>query len=163
MKRSNVVLVLLCAAMVACAQEMTQREETMVRQIVRDRAIAWVKAMNNAQLDSIATFYLQTPDLTVLWPDGRRTEGWDSTEASIREFYGGINYMNFVITELQLQILSPDAVMSAFRHSTDIVQRNGLRLPVQAGQGTILWVKDPQDNQWKIELSHIATISPSGN
>jgi ketosteroid isomerase-like protein len=163
MKRSNVVLVLLCAAMVACAQEMTQREEALVRQVVRDRATAWVKAMNNAQLDSIATFYLQTPDLMVLWPDGRRTEGWDSTRAAIRQFYGGINYMNFVVSEPVVQVLSPEAALSAFRHSTDIVQRNGQRLPVQAGQGTILWLKDPRDNLWKIDLSHVAVSSPSGN
>ena len=163
MKRSNVVLVLLCAAMVACAQEMTQREEALARQAVRDRASAWVKAMNSAQLDSIATFYLQAPELTVLWPDGRRTEGWDSTRVAIREFYGGINYMNFVVSEVEVQVLSPDAALSLLRHSTDIVQRNGQRLPVQAGQGSVLWVKDPEDNQWKIDMSHIAVSSPSGN
>lgn len=163
MKRSNVVLVLVCAALVACAQEMTQREQVLARQVVRERTNAWVKAMNNAQLDSIATYYLQTDDVMVLWADGRRTQGWEATQQAIREFYGGINYMNFVVSELEVQVLSPEAALSAFRHSTDVVQRNGQRLPVQSGQGTILWVKDPQDNQWKIDLSHVAVANPSTN
>jgi ketosteroid isomerase-like protein len=163
MKRSNVVLVLACAALIACAQGMTQREEALARQVVRDQVSAWVRAMNNARKDSIATFYHQVPGLRVLWADGRRTDGWEAAEEKIRTFYAGINYMNFVATEVEVQVLSPQAALALFSHSIDIVQRNGQRLPVQSGQASLLWVKDQQDNRWKISMSHVATSAPAMN
>ena len=163
MKRSNLVLVLACVMLVACTQEMTQREALEARQAVEGRASAWVKAWNNADRDSLALFYHQVPELKVIWPDGRRTDGWEATDAAIAEFYGGINYMNFGVTKLEVQLLSPAAALTTFRHSTDIVQRNGQRLPVRSGNAAVLWMKDQRDNRWKISTSLIAVNQPSRN
>jgi ketosteroid isomerase-like protein len=163
MKRSNLVLVLVCVMLVACTQEMTQREALSARQAVEGRANAWVQAMNNADRDSLAGFYHQVPELKVVWPSGDRSNGWEAMEAAIAEFYGGINFMNFGMTQLEVQVLSPTAALTTFRHSTDIVQRNGQRLPVQNGRGMILWMLDQDDNLWKISTSLIAANQPSRN
>lgn len=163
MKRSKLVLVLACVAVVACTQEMSQREMLLAEQAVDSRANAWVRAWNNADQDSIAAFYHQVPALKVMWPDGSRTDGWEATEQGIQDFFGGINYMNFGVTDLELEVLSPDAAVTTFRHSTDIVQRNGQRQPVQNGWGMILWMLDGQDNLWKIHTSYIGVRSPSRN
>jgi ketosteroid isomerase-like protein len=163
MKRSNLVLVLACVTLVACTQEMTQREALAARQAVEGRANAWVTTMNNADQDSLAVFYHHGPDLQVVWPTGTSSEGWEAMEAAIADFYGGINYMNFGLTQLEVQLLSPSAALTTFRHSTDIVQRNGQRLPVQNGRGMILWMLDEQDNLWKIATSLIAANQPSRN
>ncbi|MGD8726993.1 MAG: nuclear transport factor 2 family protein [Gemmatimonadales bacterium] len=163
MKRSKLVLVLACVTLVACAQEMTQREMLVVRQAVESRANAWVRTWNNADRDSLALFYHQAPELRVMWPDGGRTDGWEATEARLAEFYGGINYMNFGVTQLEVQVLSPESAITTFRHSTDIVQRNGQRQPLRNGQGMVLWILDPQDNHWKIGTSLIAVAQPSQN
>jgi len=163
MKRSNLVLVLACVTLIACTQEMTQREALLARQAVEGRANGWVQAWNNADRDSLAVFYHQVPDLKVVWPNGNRTDGWEATEAAIAEFYGGINFMNFGVTQLEVQLLSPTAAVTTFRHSTDIVQRNGQRLPVQNGQGMMLWMLDQDDNLWKISTSLIAANQPSRN
>jgi len=162
MKRSNLVLVLACVMLVACTREMSQREMLAARQAVEGRANAWVTTWNNAARDSLASFYHQTPGLLVIWPDGARTEGWDAMEAAIAEFYGGINYMNFGVTQLQIQILSPSAAVATFRHSTDIVQRDGRRAPVRSGYGMMLWTLDQQDNLWKISTS-LTSETPSRN
>jgi hypothetical protein len=108
-------------------------------------------------------FYHHGPDLQVVWPTGTSSEGWEAMEAAIADFYGGINYMNFGLTQLEVQLLSPSAALTTFRHSTDIVQRNGQRLPVQNGRGMILWMLDEQDNLWKIRTSLIAANQPSRN
>jgi len=163
MKRSNLVLVLACVTLVACTQEMTQREALSARQAVEGRANAWVTAWNNADRDSLAVFYHQVPELKVIWPDGQRTDGWEATETAIAEFYGGINYMNFGVTQLEVQVLSPNAALTTFRHSTDIVQRNGQRLPVRNGHAAVLWMMDQQDNSWKISMSLIAVNTAARN
>ncbi len=45
----------------------------------------------------------------------------------------------------------------------DIVQNNGRRLPVAAGTGSVVWVKDANDDDWKIYLQHMAVNQPSPN
>jgi len=163
MKPSRLALVVVCVAVVACTQEMTQREALLLHDAVEGRTTAWVRAWNNADRDSLAQFYDQSADLTVMWADGRRTDGWEATGQAIRDFYGGINYMNFVVTEPQIEVLGPTAALVTFRHSTDIVQRNAQRMPVRAGQGVVLWVRDRQDNVWRIRTSYIAISEPSRN
>lgn len=163
MKPSRLALVVVCVAVVACTQEMTQREALLLHDAVEARTTAWVRAWNNADRDTLAQFYDQGPDVAVMWADGRRTEGWDETAQAISGFYGGINYMNFVVTEPVIQVLGPTAALVTFRHSTDIVQRNGQRLPVRSGQGVVLWVRDRQENVWRIRTSYIAMNAPSPN
>lgn len=163
MKRSKLVLILACVTVVACTQEMPQREALAARQAVEGRANAWVMAWNNADRDSLAAFYQHTPELKVVWPNGTRTDGWEATAQAIEDFYGGINYMNFNVTQLEIQVLSARATVTTFRHSTDMVQQNGQRLPVQNGRGMVLWTLDEQDNLWKIQTSLIAVNAPSRN
>jgi hypothetical protein len=158
MLRSAIVLLLAGSAAVGCAREITQREMLMEGDALQQRLTAWVKAQNNAKLDSIAMFYQQVPQLTVIWAGGARAEGWEAADRSIRDFYGGIQYLNFVPAQPVIQVLERRTAISTFRYSTDVVDRSGRRLPPQSGNGMIVWVKDRSDNTWKIH-SELRAVS----
>jgi hypothetical protein len=157
------MLVLTCAVLLACTQEVTRREILVEQQVVEDRLNSWVRLMNNAKLDSLMLFYDQVPELQVLWSDGQRTGGWEETEQGIRDFFGGLQWMNFVVSEIEVEVLSQRAATTTFRHSTDIIRRDGQRLPVSSGQGTQVWLKDQDDDLWKIHTSHVSVSQPSMN
>ncbi len=164
MTLSRLLLVVTCAMMLACTQsDLTRREAMRDQQVVIERVNAWQRLMNNARVDSVLTFYHQEPELKVLWGDGRRTEGWEATEQAIRDFYGNIQYMNFVISELEVQVLARGIAQATFRHSTDVVGRDNRRLPVAAGHGLLIWMKDPDQNVWKIHTADLAVAQPSAN
>ncbi|NIM52124.1 MAG: hypothetical protein GTN62_13195 [Gemmatimonadales bacterium] len=163
MLRSKVVLVLACAVLVACTQELTRRERLVQRDLVEERMDTWVRLLNNAKQDSLALMYIQSPELQVMWPEGHRSSGWDQEEQALRDFYANIQYMNFVVSDRTIQVLTPEIAVSTFAHSTDIVQLNAQRRPVATGLGTIVWVKDPEDNLWKIYTEQIARNAPSRN
>jgi len=159
MVRSKLMLAVACATLLACTSGMTQRERMLEQQAVEDRLATWVRVTNNAQVDSLVGLY--SPETRVLWSNGNRSEGIEQYGADIREFYGAINYMNFVLQDPTTQILAPGVAVSYFRHSTDIVAAGGLRQPVSAGHGSLVWVKDPSDNLWKIHIEHISISRPS--
>lgn len=164
MPLSRLLLVATCAALLACTQsDLTRREAMLEQQVVIERVNAWQRTMNNARIDSLLTFYHQVPELKVLWSDGRRTEGWEQTEQAIRDFYGGIQYLNFVISELEVQVLASGIAQATFRHSTDVVGRDNRRLPVAAGHGLQIWMKDREDKVWKIHTADLAVSQPSTN
>lgn len=139
------------------------RERLVAEQQVEERLTTWFRLQNNARLDSLIYLYHQVPELTVVRPDGRRTQGWDEELQAIRDFYGTIRYMNFVLQERETEVWSRDVAITTFRHSTDIVQADGRRRPVAVGTGTIVWVRDPQDKLWKIHTQQIAVNTSSAN
>ncbi len=161
MVRSKLVLALVCAALVACSPEMTQRERMVEQQVVQERLVSWVRHMNNAKLDSLAMMYSDAPDARVLWPDGRRSVGKDEVRQVTREFYSSIQYMNFVMTDPVVEVLTPTVAVATFSHSTDVV-RLGSR-QVEAGRGTVVWLKDSADNLWKIHVQQVAVSAPLQN
>ena len=156
MRPSRMLVLLACVMAFGCEAELTLRERAVEEQLVTERLNAWARALNNARQDSIAAFYLQDPNLDVLWPNGTHDNGWEETQQSLRDFYGRIQYMNFVLQNPEVNVLSKDFAVSTFRHSTDIVESGGLRRPVTAGQGTVVWAKDPGDGTWKILLQQTA-------
>ncbi len=161
MVRSSLVVALTCAAMVACTGGgMTQRERLIEQQVVEERVATWVRVMNNARVDSLVAMYMPTPDCRKLWADGRRSIGAEQLEQDLRAFYSSINYMNFVLQDPVVEILSPGHALTTFRHSTDVVQAGGAGRTVAPGQGALVWVKDPADRLWKIHLEHISVLPP---
>lgn len=163
MPRSRLMVALALVAVVACTQEMTSRDRTLELRLVEDRFDAWVTAQNNDWRDSLAALYYRGPELQVLWANGSRTEGWEATEQAMRDRRAQIQYMNIVVSEHHSEVLSPSVAMSVFHHSTDVVQVNMQRRPVQSGQGLLLWVKDPADDLWKIHTQHVSVSQPSSN
>ncbi|MDH5549409.1 MAG: hypothetical protein OEZ42_05835 [Gemmatimonadota bacterium] len=164
MPLSRLLLMVTCAMLLACTQsDLTRREALLDQQVVIERVNAWQGTMNNARIDSLLTFYHQEPNLKVMWADGRRTEGWEPTEQAIRDLYGSIQYMNFVISELEVQVLARGIAQATFRHSTDVVGRDNRRLPVASGHGLLIWMKDQDQKVWKIHTADLAVTQPATN
>jgi hypothetical protein len=163
MRRSKLLLVVACVAVVACTQEMTRREVLLQQERAQERVSGWVRTMNNARIDSLLLFYHQVPELRVLWADGGKSNGFEETEQALRDFYRSIQYMNFAVSEVEVQILAKNAAQATFRHSTDIVGIDNVRRPVSAGQGTLVLFLDPDDNLWKIHTQQLSVNRPSGN
>jgi len=163
MQRSKLLLVLACVAVVACTQEMTRREVLLEQERAQERVSAWVRTMNNARIDSLLLFYHPVPELRVLWADGGKSSGYEETEQVLRAFYAGIQYMNFAVSEVEVQILGKRVAQATFRHSTDIVGADNVRRPVSAGQGTLLLFLDQSDNLWKIHTQQLSVNRATAN
>ena len=163
MQRATFVLLLAATTTFGCATEMTTREKMVEQQAVEDRLNQWTQLQNNAKVDSLMTFYDHAPELLVVWPDGKRAEGPDQVQQMIQDFYNSIQYMNLVLAQPVTQVLDAHTAVTTFRHSTDVVQAGGNRLPLTAGNGVLVWVKDPQDRTWKIhdELRAVNYTPPS--
>ncbi len=162
MRPSRMLVLLAGVAALGCESDLTMRERAVEEQVVTERLNAWAKALNNARQDSVAAFYTQSPSLEVLWANGTHDDGWEAAQQSLRDFYNGIQFMNFGLQNLEVDVLTRNVAVSTFRHSTDIVERGGLRRPVTSGQGTVVWVKDPADDLWKIYLQQVAVNQTEG-
>ena len=161
MVRSKLMLVLLCVTLAACSPELTQRERMLEEQAVQEQLNTWVRVLNNAKLDSLDAMYYDAPEMRIMWPDGRRSRGPDEVAQAWRALYGGIQYMNFVMTDPVVEVLSPRVALTTFSHSTDIVRLSGRT--VEAGHGTLIWMKDPDSGVWKIYLQQLAIRTPGRN
>lgn len=162
MRRSRILVVLACVAVVACSQEMTSREGRLEQQAVEARVNGWVRAMTNAKLDSLILLYDNSATVHVVWPDGRMAQGYEDVEQSVRDFYGSIQYMNFAMSQLEVQMLGRSAAQAVFRHSTDVVDRNNQRA-VFPGRGVLVLVKDRSDKLWKIHTQLLSVNRQSEN
>ncbi len=69
--------------------------------------------------------------------------------------------MNFVMTDPAVEVLTPRIALTTFSHSTDVVRLSGRM--VEAGHGTLLWMKDAEDGAWKIYLQQLAIRTPGQN
>lgn len=161
MVRSKLVLVLVCATLAACTPELTRRERMVEQQAVQEQLTTWVRVLNNAKLDSIFASYYNAPETRILWPNGTRSMGPEAIEQRWRAFYGEIQYMNFVMTDPAVELLSPRVALTTFSHSTDVVRLSGR--VVEAGHGTLIWMKDPDDGVWKIYLQQLAIRTAGQN
>ena len=158
MGRQRWLLVL--GVLIACTPELTDRERMVQQQMVETRMNTWVRALNNAQMDSLFGLYHQGDDLRVMWPNGRQTRGFEETQQAWRAFYGETDYMNFVTQSPSVEVLGPRVALATFRHSTDIV-RQGQRQPVQAGYGVVVWKRESESADWRIHLSLVAYDAPN--
>jgi ketosteroid isomerase-like protein len=162
MRRSKLLLVLACVAVVACTQDMTRREMLLEQESVQERVNSWVNTMNNARVDSLLLFYDAGAETHVVWPDGRMAKGFEAVEQTWRDFYSGTNYMNFALSQLEVRVLAHNVAQAVFRHSTDVVDANGQRA-VFPGRGLVVLLKDTQDNVWKIQTQLLSVNRASEN
>jgi len=168
--RTKVLVVIWCAALLACTQEMSRRERLMETEAVQQRLTAWVQTqndlfvngLNRSLLDSLGTYYEHTDALEGFWPMGGRTAGWEQFNDRVGQFYGRFQFMNVVITDPSVELLGPDAALTTFRHSTDVLLGPRARA-VHPGSGTLLWMKDPADGVWRIHLQHLSWDAASAN
>jgi ketosteroid isomerase-like protein len=138
----------------ACAPKMTPQERAVEEQLVRDRTTGWVRALNNRAADSLATYYLQTADLTVVWPGGQRTYGWEEEATAQREFLRGLTGLNLGPQDVRVEVMGQTAALVTFRHSTDEIR--GTDRDIFSGDGTLVWVKPDSRSPWVIRAQHLS-------
>lgn len=155
MNRSQVLLGVVCAVTMGCAQQLSRQEIAVEAQVVRDRVNAWSRAFSNRVAGELADFYHQAPELSVSWADGNRSRGWEEQEQAARAFFQTTARMNVALQDLEVEVLAPNVAVATFRHSTDIIFTTTAR-DIYSGQGTQVWVKDPVDDAWKIHAEHVS-------
>ena len=159
MRRSHLLLVFICVALVACSVDMSVRARTAAVQELNTRIDAWVRATNNMDLDFLATMHHRVPELKIIWPDGRVAHGWDEEQALHQEATEGVDRINYGVQNVEIEVLTRDVALVTFRHSTDIILEDGERGMPTAGSVTMVWVKD--GGEWKIHLEHHSVRPPS--
>jgi hypothetical protein len=142
---------------------MTRSDALRYQQELDGRVETWARLMNNARIDSLLAMYEQSPTLVVMRGNGSRSRGIDQEEEQLRAFYRDIQYMNFVMQSPTTELLSADVALTTFGHTTDVVGADNRRRPVVAGRGTIVWMRDAEEDVWKIHLLHISTNERSAN
>ena len=162
MQRSKLLLVLTCVVVVACSQGMTSREVLIEGRAVEERITTWVRAMNNAKVDSVVLMYDQSADVHAVWADGHIAEGFEAVEQRWRDFYTATSYMNVATSQLKVEVLAPGVAQAVFRHSTDIVDANNQRA-VFPGRALVVLLKDSDDNLWKIHTQLFSVNRVSEN
>lgn len=152
--KRTVLLPLMGVIALGCSNRVTRQQRIVAEETVRGRFQVWTRALNNRSLDTVAAMYLNDENIYVIDPGGQRFDGWEGVQQGIRDFYGSINYMNFVPQDPTIDVIAIDVTTTAFRHSTTI-DRPGGRL-VTAGHGLLVWAKDPSDGLWRIRSQIIS-------
>jgi len=163
MRRSHLMLVLASVAVVGCSTELSLRARAEAEQAVQAKMDTWVRAMNNMDLDSLLALHNPVPELTVIWADGRVAHGWDQEQELHEQAFQGVDRVNFGVQNIEIQILSRDIGLVVCRHSTDVILDDGERGTPTAGFVSMVWTKDPADDQWKILMEHHSVRPPAGS
>ena len=156
MRRSILSTAIVSVALLGCeSPDLTWQQRAVEEQFVQGRVNAWTKALNNKEFEDLAGMYENSPDLTVMWLKGAKAVGFEEYEAMIADFYGRARFMNFAAQSPHVDVLSAAVAIVTFRHSVD-VQWFDTRRDVWAGYGTLVFVKDSEDDLWKIHTQHIS-------
>jgi len=152
MPRVLLLTAVLAVSLAGCERRLSLSERTRAEQVVRARLEAWVLTVNSREVDSLGAFYHRGPELTVAWSDGRRTRGWEEETARQREFLSGVSQITLAIRDVMVDVLAQDVALATYGLSLDLTSPQGRE--VSAGPGTIVWVRDPADNVWRIRTLH---------
>jgi len=151
--------VLVLVGVLACqAPGMTTQQRIQARQEVTTQFSAWVTAMNNGNRDEVLAFYHDSDQLLVAWPDGTVANGYEAQRLALHNFFNATAYMNFVVSKARTELMGPRAALSTFGHSTDIIGQDSDRR-VTPGKGTVVWVRVPEDDTWKIHVQQLSANS----
>jgi len=146
------------AALVASCQpsfELSNQQRGIQQSILEDQIDAWAQGLNNRHLDSVMAMYEESEAIVVSWPNGVRSTGREASDQALTDFYNAIQYMNFGPQNVLVDVLNPGAAVATFRYSVDILRDDTRRDPF-AGQGTIVWVRQSDRDDWKIRVQHLS-------
>ncbi|HEX9729188.1 MAG TPA: hypothetical protein VGA37_11845 [Gemmatimonadales bacterium] len=154
----SVLLVGLLGFLVACTPQLSRQDRAVLEQVMNERVAGWERAMSNRDQNEIASFYHQVQGVSLAWPNGRRTQGWDDATLAIGDFFRGVARLNFSLQDTNVEILSAGACVATFRFSADVVLSSTDR-DIYTGQGTIVWTTD-EAGEWRIHTAQLSR-SPS--
>lgn len=162
MRWSTLCVVLLGAAVIGCEPATFSRQQRAVaEQFIGNRLSAWTTALNNGAQDTLIGLYDTSPQLNVVWPDGRWAVGFDELEQSIADTYNLWDMVNYGPINAQVDLIDEQVAVVTYRHSLDI-RFVDTRRQVSSGHTTLVFVKDEEDGLWKIRRQHISVNAVRG-
>ncbi len=144
------------AALIGCQPAgLTPQQEIVQRGRVEERVQQWNQHLNNAAIDQLLAMYDESETVMSIWTDGSRGVGQEEHEGALRNFYGMIQFVNFNAQNPEIEVLSAGVAVVTFRHSVDMVLNDTRRDPF-SGLGTLVWVRSPEDDTWRIHTQHLS-------
>jgi ketosteroid isomerase-like protein len=160
MRWSRLSVFVASVAVLGCAPRgITPQQRAVEEQFVGDRMNEWTTALNNREIENLTALYHNVPALSVIWPSGQRSIGFEAQEQAVQNMYNQAQYMNFVTQSPETDILSEEWAVTSYRYSLD-VRYFDTRRELWSGFGTLLWAKDATDQLWKIHLQHLSVTPP---
>ncbi len=161
MRWSKLSVFVASVAVLGCtAPRLTPRQRAVEEQFVGDRMNEWTTALNNREIETLTALYQNEPGLSVIWPSGQRSLGYEDQQRAVQDMYNMAQYMNFVTQSPETEILSADWAVTTYRYSLD-VRYFDTRRELWSGFGTLLWNKDATDGLWRIRLQHLSVTPPT--
>jgi ketosteroid isomerase-like protein len=156
MRLASISLAICAVTLVGCQQStrLTPSQKNIQTNEVTDRFNEFIKHVNNNEIDDAMAMYDQSEGLTLVFTDGRRAFGADAA-GSLRDFMGTLNFINMVPQNPNVDVLDAKTAVVTFRFSVDAILNDTSRDPF-AGQATLVWIKDPTDDLWKIHTQHLS-------
>jgi hypothetical protein len=141
----------LCGGLAACGGTDPINDPSLMG-VVSDRFKAWVQAWNTHTPAALEPFYLHAGHLTVTWPNGERTRGWDAEHQMQQTFLPSVTTMNLVPREPVIVLLGKDQALVSFAFSLDM-GADGNR-QIGPGQGLMLW--QDRGGAWRIVAAQLS-------
>ncbi len=160
MRWSRLLPLALAGTAAACAPKLTPQQAAVEEQVIEGQLKLWERGMISLQPDSMALVYEHSPNVTSAWPDGKVTHGWQAEEQAQKDFAADTQTYNFDVQNDATQVLSTSIALTTFRHTTDVTDKAGRAL--YSGAGMIVWLKDPQDNTWRIHAIEVSRTPSAG-
>lgn len=147
--------------LLGCAptEKLSQSEMAVEQQILTGLVTDWERAVNSRNADSMTMFNHKVPAFVGIWSDGRRAQGWEAESTTTVEFLKRTPALNLDVQDPTTQVLTRSVALTTFRHSLDITDSLAGR-QLYAGFGTLVWVKDPTDDRWKIHARQVSRNPP---
>ena len=134
---------------------LSRQQRAVEEQTVQNRVTDWTNALNNRAVEELTVLYVNSPDLSVLWIEGITARGFEEFDQMIKDFFEHSSFMNFSMQSPEVDVLTATVAVVTFRHSVDIQWLDNQR-DLWGGHGTLVFIKDPVDEGWKIRRQHVS-------
>ena len=138
---------------------LSRQQRAVEEETVQNRVTDWTNALNNRAVEDLTGLYLNSPDLSVLWIEGITARGFEEFDQMIKDFFEHSSFMNFAVQSPDVDVLTATVAVVTFRHSVDIQWLDNQR-DLWGGHGTLVFIKDPVDERWRIRRQHVSLNPP---
>ena len=141
----------------ACQQShtLTDQQRNIQSGIVQERIDQWAQAINNRELDTLIALYEDSPNLVASLPDGNRASGHEQVASMVTNFFNQLQFLSFNPQNEVIDVVNGQVTVVTFRFSVDIVHNDTSR-DAYSGQATMVWIKDPTDDAWRIRVQQLS-------
>ena len=95
------------------------------------------------------------PNIQAYWPSGQIARGFEEQLRIVHDFFNAVRYMNIAVQQPATEVLAARVAITTFGHSTDLIYQDSRRV-VWPGRGTLVWVRESDDDEWKIWVQHLS-------